>query len=283
MSPGSKIHWHSHQEDTDFKFKESSADDYNDTLHNLPEEFNDTAFLLQAQTNLRRFSLDRKPHIIEYYKNRKLHGEIVNTMINYYEANKFELIIDGNIYDNENLIKNKEEFHLIESSFDLETREGVQALYDLLIYKASHNMNCITEDFIKAHRYRKPEKIEFLYSMLNSTLGLYEITNTDINEGYVYLKDIFTDIEYKIVDIALSGSHIYDNFYIYTRLITYHGIILNTGLSLTFNKNDSFIKNHIFNHKKNYTAEAEFYRFIQLYNLKSNYYSYRESYFLVPY
>ncbi|TAH60701.1 MAG: hypothetical protein EWM50_06440 [Gottschalkiaceae bacterium] len=256
--------------DTEYDLKESDTDDCKGTFLNSTENFSDPAFLLQTITNLRRFSLDRKSHIQEYYKIRKIHSEIVNTMVNYFEANKFELIIDGNnVYNHEDLIKNKEPFHLIESSFNLETREGVQALYDLLIYKASHNMNCITEDFIKAHRYRRPEKIEFLYSMLNSMIGLYEITKTDINEGYVYLKDIFTDIEYKIVDIALSGNHIYGDFYIYTRLIMYHGIIFNTGLSLTFNKNDRFIKNHILNHKKNYTPEAEFNRFIQLYNYYS--------------
>lgn len=85
----------------------------------------------------------------------------------------------------------------------------------------------------------------------------------------MYLKDIFTDIEYKIVDIALSGSHIYDDFYMYTRPIKYHDITFNTGLSLIFNKEDAFIKNHIRNHKKDYSSEGEFLRFIQLYNYYS--------------
>ena len=130
-------------------------------------------------------------------------------------------------------------------------------------------MNCITEKFIQSHRYRKPEKIEFLHSMLDSTIGLFEITKTEINEGYVYLKDIFTDIEYKIVDIALSGSYIYDDFYMYTRLIKFHDIIFNTGLSLIFNKKDAFIKNHILKHKKDYKSDGEFLRFTQLYNYYS--------------
>lgn len=68
-----------------------------------------------------------------------MHSEIINTMASYHEADKFELKIDSNyIYNNEHPIKNKETLHLIETSFDFETREGVQALYDLLIYKASH-------------------------------------------------------------------------------------------------------------------------------------------------
>lgn len=254
----------------DINLKESDADDYEDDFFNSSENFNDPAFLLQTINNLRRFSLDKKSHIKEYYKIRKIHSEIINTMVSYHEANKFKLKIDNNyIYSNELPIKNKETFHLIESNFDLETREGVQAFYDILIYKVSNNMNCITEDFISSQRYRKPEKIEFLHSMLDSTIGLFEVTKTDINNGYVYLKDIFTDIEYKIVDIAMSGSHIYDDFYMYTRLIKYHDITFNTGLSLIFNKKDAFIKNHIRNHKKDYTSEGEFLRFIQLYNYYS--------------
>ena len=256
--------------DTESSYITPEADDYGNDLSDLFESINDTEFILQTITKLRLFLLEKKSHIKEYYKIRKLHSDIVNAMVKYQEANKFKSIIDdNNIFNQENLINNKDAFHLVESSFDLETREGMQAFYDLLIYKQTYNINCITEDFIKARRYRIPEKIEFLHSMLNSTIGLFEITKTDMNEGYVYFKDIFTGIEYKLVDIALSGNQIFDNIYIYTRLITYHDIIFNTGLSLSFDKNDSFIKNHILNHKENYAPETELNRFIQLYNYYS--------------
>ena len=261
--------------DTELDLNKSGIDNFEDYFSNLSDDFNDPTFLLQALTNLRKFSLDRKSHIKEYYKAREMHSIIVNTMVNYHEAGKFQLKIDHNdihnidIFNNELSTKNKEPFKLFKSNFDLETREGAQALYDLLIYKAAPNMNCITEDFIKSHRYRKPKKVEFLHSMLDSTIGLFEIIKTDIDEGYVYLKDIFTDIEYKIVDIALSGNHIYDSIYLYTRLIKYHNITFNTGLSLTFDKKDRFIKNHIRDHKKNYKSESELLRFIQLYNYYS--------------
>ncbi len=245
---------------------EDEDEDEDDFLSSLGN-FNDPEFLLQAFNNLRKFTLDSKSHIKEYYKIRKMHSDIINTMADYHQAGKFEQKIDSNyVSKNEHPRKNKEAITFIESSFDLETREGEQAIYDLLIYKAFPNINCITEDFIQSHRYRKPEKVEFLHSMLDSTIGLFEITKTDIDEGYVYLKDIFTDTEYKIVDIALSGSKQYDNFYIYTRLITYHDISFNTGLSLTFDKKDSFIKAHIKTHKKDFHPEGEFLRFTQLYN-----------------
>lgn len=66
----------------------------------------------------------------------------------------------------------------------------------------------------------------------------------------MYLKNIFTNIEYKTVDIALSGSQKYNESYMYTRLIKYNDIIFNTGLNLIFNRKDSFIKSHISKHKK---------------------------------
>ena len=260
---------------TEINLNEFDIDDFEDEdgddLLNYLENINSQEFLLKAMTNLRSFTLDTKSHIKEYYEIRKMHSEITNSMVHYYEAGKFELKIDSSyIYNNERPNDNKETFHWIETNFDLETREGVQALYDFLIYKAAPNMNCITEDFIKSHRYRKPEKVEFLHSMLNSTIGLFEVVKTDFNEGYVYLKNIFTNIEYKTVDIALSGNQKY-NFYMYTRLIKYNDIIFNTGLNLIFDKKDSFIKSHISNHKKNYTPEGEFHRFTQLYNYCSKY------------
>lgn len=255
--------------DTELILKESGVDDFEDDL--LSKDFNNQDFLLEFFNNLRKITLDRQPHIKEYYKIRKLHSEIVNTMVRYHESGKFELKIDNNyINSNENSIKNLETLHFTQTHFNLETREGTQSLYDLLIYKGSPNMNCITEDFINSHRYRKPEKIEFLYSMLDSKLGLFKITKTDFDNGYVFFKDIFTNIEYKIVDIALSGNPKHDDFYIYTRLIKYNDIIFSTGLNLIFNKKDSFIKNHINTHKKNYNYDSEFLRFTQLYNYYIN-------------
>jgi hypothetical protein len=256
---------------TEINLNEFATDDFEDEddndLLNYLENTNSHEFLLQTMTKLRSYTLNSKSHIKEYYKIRKMHSEIVNSMVDYNEADKFELKIDSSyIYKHERPIDNKGTSSWIETNFKLETREGIQALYDFLIYKAAPNMNSITEDFIKSHRYRKPEKVEFLNSMLNSTIGLFEVVKTDFNEGYAYLKNIFTNIEYKTVDIGLSGSKNYNAFYMYTRLIKYNDIVFNTGLNLIFDKKDSFIKSHINNHKKNYIPEGELRRFTQLYN-----------------
>lgn len=129
----------------------------------------DQAFLWEIMSNLRRSMLAGKPHIEEYYRLRKLHGEIVAAMVQYDADGKFERVIQpaGNPFSS----RRNDTVQLLEREFDLEERAGAQAFYDFLIYKPAPNMNCVTEDFLRNHRYRRPDKIEFLQSMLNSTLG----------------------------------------------------------------------------------------------------------------
>ena len=226
-------------------------------------ELDERRFLLQALNNFRKFILNKKPHIKEYYRIRKMHSEIVGAMIQYHEDGKFEQRADA---DPVSQSGQGSEVHLIESNFDLETREGSHGFYDMLLYKSAPNASCITEDFIRSRRYRKPEKIEFLHSMLESRLGLFEVTKIDSDEGYAYLKEVFSGEAYTIVDVGLSGDKNHGEFYIYTRIITYRGISFGTGLSLVFSKTDRFIKKHIAHHRKDYNPNMEFLRFIQLYN-----------------
>ena len=93
--------------------------------------------------------------------------------------------------------------------------------------------------------------------MINSKLGLFEVAETDLNDGFALLKEVFTGVEYKITDIGLSGNKNAD-FYIYTRVITYQGVSFCAGLNFIFSKTDGFIKNHIQYHKKDYNPNSEF-------------------------
>ena len=219
--------------------------------------------LLEAINSLRSFVLDKKPHIKEYHKIRKLHTEIANAMIQYYYDGKFEQKLDTSDVTKSN---QRHTAYLLESEFDMTTRAGEYAFYDMLIYKPASNMNSITEAFIQNNRYKKLEKIDFLHNMLDSKLGLFEITGVDPDEGYAFLKEVFTGEEYKIIDVGLSGNRNNDEFYIYTRIITYHGISFGTGLNFIFDKTDNFIQNYIQQHKNDYSPNGEFLRFTQLYN-----------------
>jgi len=222
--------------------------------------------ILKTILQFRKYFLEKKPHIKEYYKIRRMHSEIVNAMAQYQEEGKFKQEISAP------KLANPDEtpvIMLIDSSFDLTTRIGAQGFFDLQIYKPASNMSCITEDFIQKNRYRKPEKIEFLHSMLDSKLGLFEIIGTDEDEGYVQLRDVFTNAGYTITDVGLSGHHNYSDIYIYTRIITYNGISFSTGLNFIFEKTDEFIHDHIKQHMANYNEKGSFLRFTQLYNYYS--------------
>ena len=98
-------------------------------------------------------------------------------------------------------------------------------------------------------------------------MGLFEVTEADRNEGYVYIKEVFTGGEYKITDTGMSYSHSKNtDFYIYTRILTHNSISFNTGLSLMFEKTDLFIQDFIERHKKDYLPLGELIRFTELYN-----------------
>jgi hypothetical protein len=249
-----------------FSFVPDTQDDDDDDDEYYDEDedegYKKQELLINGLNNLRRIFLDREPHIKEYYKIRKLHSEIASAMVKYHFDGKFKWQIGDDSISKpkpENIIS-------LASDFDLDTPTGEHCFYDMVMYKAAPNMNCITEDFIRDCRYKKPEKIEFLQSMLDSKPGLFEVTGTDMTKGYACIKDVFSGVEYKIIDIGISGQQNFDFYYFYARIITYHGISFNSGLHMMFKKTDSFIKNHIQEHKKDFHPDGELHRFIQLYN-----------------
>jgi hypothetical protein len=235
------------------------------------KSFEEQERLLNMVNIFRRFTLDRKPHIKQYYRIKRLHSEILASMIKHYDDGKFELkFTHDHLPQKKSSGNDSPVVYLTESSFDLDTDIGVEGYYDLLVYKSASNANCITEEFIRNNRYRKPEKVEFLNSMLNSTLGLFEITEVDPDEGFAFLKEVFTSVQYTVTDIGLSGNQNAD-FYLYTRIVTYQDISFCAGLNFIFSKNDDFVKNHIQHHTKDYNPDAEFLRFTQMYNQYSKF------------
>ena len=240
---------------------QDDEDNYDEDMDD--DLYNEQKLFIGAINNIRKHLLRDKPHIKKYYKIRNMYGEIVNTMVQYYQDGKFKKQID-NTSDSET--KREISVHLLEADFDLDTEIGAQSFYDIWIYKTASNVTCITDDFIRDHRYRKPEKIELLHSMLDSKLGLFEVTGTNIHEGYAYLKDVFTGAEYTLIDIGLSGNTNFDKHYLYTRIISHQNVSFNTGLNFIFAKTDDFIRNHIQQHRKDFNKNGEFLRFTQLCN-----------------
>lgn len=211
--------------------------------------------------NMQNFLLKNKPHIKEYKKIRKLHNEVMESMMKYWQDGKFELKIDNNLGNTD-----KKEVAYINSKFDSRTELGIQAIANVLVYKNSCNANCITEEFIKSKRYRTQEKNEFLESMLNSEAGLFEIIETDRAEGQIHLRNVLNNKKYCITDVGFSSNLHNDKIYIYTRIITYHGISFGTGLNLVFDKNDEFIIKWIKENLQGIDKKQEITRFMELYN-----------------
>ena len=218
----------------------------------------------QFQNDLRDFLLKDKSHIKKYKKARKIHGEIIDSMMRYFESSKYKENIEKQYKE---VIKQKNNnIDQIDIFFDTRTQLGVQALANVVIYKNIENMNCITEEFLQTNRYKKKEKEEFLKSMLDSKAGLYEIIKTDFEEAQVYLKNVLNGEITKLTDIGMSGNKNNTGHYFYTRIISYNDINFGTGLSLIFDKKDKFIQKWIKDNKKEYNKKQEIFRFLELYN-----------------
>ena len=233
-------------------------DDYGEDGEEWINEF------YQFQNNLRDFLLKDKSHIKKYKKARKIHGEIIDSMMRYFESSKYKENIEKQYKE---VIKQKNNnIDQFDTFFDTRTQLGVQALANVVIYKNIENMNCITEEFLQTNRYKKKEKEEFLKSMLDSKAGLYEIIKTDFEEAQVYLKNVLNGEITKLTDIGMSGNKNNTGHYFYTRIISYNDINFGTGLSLIFDKKDKFIQKWIKDNKKEYNKKQEIFRFLELYN-----------------
>ena len=240
--------------------------DIDDKIFKIDDKEIDDEMICNFFNNFQHLLLKNKPHIKEYKKIRKLHSEILDSMMQYNSSGKFkpEFVPQSSIPESPKCIR-----HTV-SNFDTDTELGAQALANVIVYKNSKNMNCLTEVFLNKNRFKKPEKVEFLNCMLNSVAGLFEIVKMDIELGQVYLKDVLTNKEYCITDIGLSSNFNNESFYFYMRLITYKDVCFNTGLNMIFDKNDAFICKWIKENSKVYNTKEELVRFIELYNEYSN-------------
>ena len=228
---------------------------------------------LATEHKLRARVLEKQGHINAYKRIRQMQQKIQDDMIDFYEEGEFVQEIDMTELD-----KNREDFlfdddlELLDFEYDLTTELGIRVFYDELIFKRAPFMNCITEVFIAQKRYQTPEEIEFLHSMLNSTIGLFEVIEVEKELAYVTLENVFTNEIIKIIDIGLSGNkkeNVIGSF-IYLRIITYGEFSFGTGLNFPFHKNDYFIHEFIDYHKKNYHLDDEVVRMIRLYNWQTS-------------
>jgi hypothetical protein len=232
-----------------------------------PDDDIDFEDRFQLYSSLRRIVLEDKPHIKAYQKIRQLHSDICNNMAGYFDDGNFKLTARPAAPSHST--RNSKEpvtLRLLECEFDMDSREGHHAFYDMLFYKHSPNQSCITEEYLRLHRFRKPEKLDMLHAMLESRLGLFEVVGTEEMEGYVDLKEVLSGWECRIIDLGLSDGINAPGYLIYTRIITYQGVSFSTGLSLLFKEDDPYIIDFIKRERKEYSPSGEYLRFVELYN-----------------
>ena len=217
--------------------------------------------------NLNKWQLSRKKHIKKYYKLRKLHGEVIDSMEQY--------IMDGkyNIEDNYNSIRNDiyKEIPKLEYELDFNDMDDRTILNDLFMYKNHPKLKSITEVYLQRNKFRNKDKIKMLNSMKNSYVGLFKIIDSDRDEGYIIYEDVFTKKKFKVIDIAMSSTLRVNKkkmIYVYNRIITFDDISFGTGIHCMMTSEHKLLKNFIKKHKyKNY---SDFARCLLLYDISKS-------------
>ena len=239
-------------------FNFGSKDMLNDPVM---QEFNRAFFSMHQR--VRAEELEKLEHVKKYRTIRNMHQKVVDDMIVYFKQGKFEQKFDHSVTGE--YLSGEEALKFTNYSFDLDDDLGLKVYLDMQFYKPSPNMDSVTEAFIAENYYSEPEMVRFLQSMLNSTVGLFEVVKIEEETAYVTFKHVFTGEEFRIVDIGLSGSPSARKLYIYTRIITYDGISFGTGLNLIFPKDDLFIGQFIIDEQEDYKPTSELVRMLNLY------------------
>jgi len=220
---------------------------------------------LSQLQEVRKKRLMQMPHILEYKQARRIHEEIQNAMISFYEKGNFKQQLDSSASKLSNNFELYGKIEFLDCEFDLDTDLGIKAFLDMMIYKTASDCSCIAEVFINRKRYRRPEKVEFLQAMLESTIGLFQIVEVDIEMAFVTLEHVFTSKKYKIIDLGVSATPQSVSHYVYTRIIDYGDVSFGTGFAMMFKKTDKFIRKFIASEKDNFTTDNELVRMIKLY------------------
>lgn len=214
-------------------------------------------------------SLKRKQHVKKYTKVRELYSEIVDNMQKYILNNEYDLKEKSKvIYDDI-----QKELGYYNYKFKVSDSSDMSIIYDSYIYKTHPKLESVVEIYLKNNKYEKEEYIKMMKAMNDSYVGLFKIIETDSENGYVTLEDVFTKKRFKTIDIALSTTinlaNINFDIYCYNRIITYGGVSFGTGINAMALSKNKLITNFIENHK--YDEHTDFARGLMFYRLAKKY------------
>ena len=220
--------------------------------------------MMHLLVGLNKVNLERKTHIKKYYKLRRLHSEIIDSMSKYMTSSKYSL---KDVINKAISLASKETGHSFKT-LNTNNADNQNILEELLIYKNNSNLQPLTELYIEKNKLKSKNKIKMLEAMNNSYVGLFKVINTDYKEGYVTLEDVFTKKEFKVVDVSLSSSfRVKDNptLYTYNRIITYDNISFTTGIHCLMTENNKDLIKFINSNKYNNYSNLS--RFLELYKI----------------
>lgn len=199
--------------------------------------------LYQGLINMHSYILSNKEHIKKYRKIRKVHSDIINSMINDIDNGKYNLDVSIYLKDAEVLVGRKIKFK--KSNY-----EDLMNYYGIFMF----GKDSIAMVYLENNRYKDSTKIKILNSMINAYTGLFEIKDIDMNNGYVYLEDVIKGKKFKIIDQSMSlNKEVIGRVYIYSRIMEIDNIAFNNCAMPIYkdnkeiNKYISIVKNNDYN------------------------------------
>lgn len=214
--------------------------------------------------NINRYQLNRQAHIKKYNKLRKLHGEILDHMINYIQSDKYPSYeYHDKIADDIERETNGLEYCLKPTDDD-----DLTIITELFVYKNHKKLPPLTDVYLEKKIFRSKEKVELLNAMKNSYVGLFKVVGAEREKGYVIYQDVFTNRRFKIIDIAMSSTLATDKrkcYYMYNRIITVGDISFGAGIHCMMTWENKALKQFIKKHK--YNRCSDFSRCIMLYEI----------------
>ena len=208
--------------------------------------------LFNAMVNMREYFLKQKPYIKKYYKWRKVHSEILNSMILYTNSDKYNLTNELHKIENELLKEVNGNEKILEFDLDLRDDLEMRIFTELQVYKNHPKMLSVTEEYIEKNKFKNKEKLELLEAMNNSFISFFKIVEKNY-DGYVKIVDLVTGKEYQIIDIGLSSPLYKNDFYMYSRIFSVDGIYFASSL-FPFPKNNKNLNNYINNLKRKHKS-----------------------------
>lgn len=233
-------------------------------LDELFEDEEDIDDLSEMLIDFQKFMLSEKSHIKKYNKIRKMHNEILESMLNYitsgkYDIQKYTQIINSDLKK----VTDKIKIDLHENN-----PNDLNIILELFVYDNHPMIQSITDIYLKTNRLKNLEKIRLLEAMKKSKVSIFKIVAVDTDEGYVTYEDIFTKEQIKIIDITYTAFYrISDNkdVYLYNRIITYDDISFTTGLNCSFTPGNKKLKEYIKSNK--FARSSSFINCLALYDI----------------